>query len=172
MVSAKIGHQPSLAELVRLEDPEFYLDPHPVYDRMRREQPVYYYPPLDIFVLTRYAEMREAARRPDLFSSAHGVVLSQLQYQRDGDHGPVHRSRGRDLRLHRSAAAPRTAQGADASLLAPGRDRDVGPDRRGVPAAGGGHITGRGHRRGRADRRAPAAHGRGPPGGLARPKTR
>jgi hypothetical protein len=38
MVSAKIGHQPSLAELVRLEDPEFYLDPHPVYDRMRREQ--------------------------------------------------------------------------------------------------------------------------------------
>jgi cytochrome P450 len=84
MVSAKIGHQPSLAELVRLEDPEFYLDPHPVYDRMRREQPVYYYPPLDIFVLTRYADMREAARRPDLFSSAHGVVLSQLQYQRDG----------------------------------------------------------------------------------------
>jgi cytochrome P450 len=80
----KTGHQPSLAELVRLEDPEFYLDPHPVYDRMRREQPVYYYAPLDIFVLTRYADMREAARRPDLFSSAHGVVLSQLQYQRDG----------------------------------------------------------------------------------------
>ena len=84
MVSAEIGHRPSLAELVRLEDPEFYLDPHPVYDRMRREQPVYYYPPLDIFVLTRYADMREAARRPDLFSSAHGVVLSQLQYRRDG----------------------------------------------------------------------------------------
>ena len=39
MVSAKIASQPSLAELVRLEDPEFYLDPHPVYDRMRREQP-------------------------------------------------------------------------------------------------------------------------------------
>src|SRR5260370_40800918 len=28
--------------------------------------------------------MREVARRPDLFSSAHGVVLSQLRYQRDG----------------------------------------------------------------------------------------
>jgi cytochrome P450 len=83
MVSAKIANQASLAELVRLEDPEFYLDPHPVYDRMRREEPVYYYAPLDIFVLTRYADMREAARRPDLFSSAHGVVLSQLQYQRD-----------------------------------------------------------------------------------------
>src|SRR5260370_40776947 len=67
--------EPPLAELVRLEDPEFYLDAHPVYDRMRREQPVYYYAPLDIFVLTRYADMREAARRPDLFTSAHGSVL-------------------------------------------------------------------------------------------------
>lgn len=76
--------EPSLANFVRLEDPAFYLDPHDVYDRMRREQPAYYHAPLDIFVLTRYADMREAARRPDLFSSAHGVVLSQLQYQRDG----------------------------------------------------------------------------------------
>jgi cytochrome P450 len=75
--------EPSLAELARLEDPRFYIDPHPVYDRMRREQPVYYYAPLDIFVLTRYADMREAARRPDLFSSAHGVVLSQLQSHRN-----------------------------------------------------------------------------------------
>jgi cytochrome P450 len=84
MIPEKVcGDEPSLAELVRLEDPGFYLDPHAVYDRMRREQPVYHYAPLDIFVLTRYADMREAARRPDLFSSAHGVVLSQLQYQRD-----------------------------------------------------------------------------------------
>ena len=75
---------PSLDDLVRLEDPAFYLHPHDVYDRMRREQPAYYYAPLDIYVLTRYADLREAARRPDLFSSARGVVLSQLQYQRDG----------------------------------------------------------------------------------------
>jgi cytochrome P450 len=85
MTSAEVcGTEPSLADLVRLEDPEFYLDAHPVYDRMRREQPVYYYAPLDLFVLTRFADMREAARRPDLFSSAHGVVLSQLRYQREG----------------------------------------------------------------------------------------
>jgi cytochrome P450 len=82
-MSARV-FEPSLDELVRLEDPEFYLDPHPVYDRMRCERPVCYYEPLDIFVLTRYADMRAVARRPDLFSSAHGVVLSQLQYQRDG----------------------------------------------------------------------------------------
>jgi cytochrome P450 len=85
MTSGKArGGEASLDDLVRLEDPGFYLDPHDVYDRMRREQPAYYYAPLDIFVLTRYADMREAARRPDLFSSAHGVVLSQLEFQRDG----------------------------------------------------------------------------------------
>jgi len=85
MIAARIsGTEPSLAGLVRLEEPEFYLDPHPVYDRMRIEQPVYYYAPLDIFVLTRHADMRAVARRPDLFSSARGVVLSQLQYERDG----------------------------------------------------------------------------------------
>jgi len=78
MIAARIsGTEPSLAGLVRLEEPEFYLDPHPVYDRMRIEQPVYYYAPLDIFVLTRHADMRAVARRPDLFSSVRGVVLSQ-----------------------------------------------------------------------------------------------
>src|SRR6202453_5038686 len=84
MVATAIGLQASLAERVRREDREPLLAPPPVSAGMRREQPVCYYPPLDIFVLTRYADMREAARRPDLFSSAHGVVLSQLQYQRDG----------------------------------------------------------------------------------------
>jgi cytochrome P450 len=85
MIAARIsGTEPSLAGLVRLEEPEFYLDPHPVYDRMRIEQPVYYYAPLDIFVLTRHADMRAVARRPDLFSSVRGVVLSQLQNERDG----------------------------------------------------------------------------------------
>src|ERR1700689_4605335 len=93
MVATEIGLQPSLAELVRLEDPGFYLDPHPVYDRMRREQPVYYYPPLDIFVLTRHADMREAARRPDssqaqlrqaatVFGEMNGFLLGQFDAKR------------------------------------------------------------------------------------------
>jgi cytochrome P450 len=85
MIAARIsGTEPSLAGLVRLEEPEFYLDPHPVYDRMRIEQPASYYAPLDIFVLARHADMRAVARRPDLFSSVRGVVLSQLQNERDG----------------------------------------------------------------------------------------
>lgn len=58
-----VSGEPPLADLVRLEDPGFYLRPHDVYDRMRREQPAYYYAPLDIYVLTRYADLREAARR-------------------------------------------------------------------------------------------------------------
>jgi cytochrome P450 len=69
---------PPLDELVRLEDPAFYRDPYPVYDRLRVEDPAYYYAPLDLIVLTRYADMRAAARQPELFSSAHGIVLSQL----------------------------------------------------------------------------------------------
>jgi cytochrome P450 len=71
-----------LAELVRLVDPAFYRDPHPVYDRLRTEDPVHYYAPLDLFVLTRYSDLRAAAKRPDVFSSAHGVVLSQLMDER------------------------------------------------------------------------------------------
>jgi cytochrome P450 len=72
------GDVPSLEEVVRLEDVAFYRDPYPIYDRMRREDPVHYYAPLDLFVLTRHVDMLAAARQPELFSSAHGVVLSQL----------------------------------------------------------------------------------------------
>jgi cytochrome P450 len=78
MAVAGTSTLPPLDEVVRLEDPTFYLDPHPVYDRLRAEDPAYYYAPLDVFVLSRHADMRAAARQPELFSSARGVVLSQL----------------------------------------------------------------------------------------------
>lgn len=54
---------------------------------MRREDPLFYYQPLDIFVLTGYRDMRDAARRPDLFSSTSGVILTQLMYPPDPDGG-------------------------------------------------------------------------------------
>ena len=56
--------EPSLDDLVRLEDPAFYLHPHDVYDRMRREQPAYYYAPLDIYVLTRYRRPARGGQAP------------------------------------------------------------------------------------------------------------
>ena len=67
---------PTLEELVRVDDPDFYLnDPFPVYDRMRREAPVYWYAPLRTWVLTRYEDIRHVGKTPELFSSASGIFL-------------------------------------------------------------------------------------------------
>jgi linalool 8-monooxygenase len=59
-----------------LRDPDLYLDtaPHDVFARLRREQPVYWNPEADgpgFWALTRYADIVEVSRRPELFSSAH-----------------------------------------------------------------------------------------------------
>jgi cytochrome P450 len=69
-----------LKDLVRLEDVSFYMDnPYPVYARLRREDPVFYYEPLDIYVLSRSEDIRHASRHPEIFSSAHGLMLSHLR---------------------------------------------------------------------------------------------
>src|SRR5260221_6262474 len=78
-----------LSELVRIDDPTFYVDPHRVYDRMRVESPVHYYEPLDTFVLTRYEDMRAAARDPQVFTSTRGIILTQLMYPPSQDAGTV-----------------------------------------------------------------------------------
>jgi cytochrome P450 len=73
-------------QAIPFEDPSFYVDdPYPVLARLQREQPVYYYEPLDIFVLTKLDDIREAARRADLFSSGHGLFLNDLRMQKDSD---------------------------------------------------------------------------------------
>jgi cytochrome P450 len=65
---------------VRIEDPTFYLsDRQEIYSRLHREEPVFYYEPLDTFVLSKHDDIREAARHPELFSSAHGLHLHQLR---------------------------------------------------------------------------------------------
>lgn len=64
-----------LSDLVHLEDPAFYVAPWAIYDRMRAEAPVYWYDQIRTWVLTRYDDIRQAARRPHLFSSEHGILL-------------------------------------------------------------------------------------------------
>ncbi|BBF71651.1 cytochrome P450 [Sphingomonas bisphenolicum] len=59
-----------------LKNPDLYLDraPHEVFARLRRDQPVYWNPEADssgFWALTRYADIVEVSKRPDLFSSAH-----------------------------------------------------------------------------------------------------
>jgi len=71
-------------QFVPFEDPNFYIDdPYPVFARLQREDPVYYYEPLDIFVLTKIDDIRDAARQADLFSSGHGLFLNDLRMQKD-----------------------------------------------------------------------------------------
>ena len=64
-----------LADLVRIEDPAFYVNPWPVYERMRSEAPAYYYEQFNTWILTRHDDVQYAARNPDVFSAAHGILL-------------------------------------------------------------------------------------------------
>jgi cytochrome P450 len=77
-----VADQPAdLAALVRLEDPRFYEnDVDAVYRRLRDEDPVFYYPPLDLFVVSRYADIRDVAARPREFSSASGLLLTEYRH--------------------------------------------------------------------------------------------
>src|SRR3984893_8379772 len=71
---------PLTNEEVRLEDPDFYFEGRRAsYERLHAECPVFYYEPLDVFVLTKHEDIREAARQPEVFSSARGLHLHQLR---------------------------------------------------------------------------------------------
>ena len=65
---------------VRIEDPDFYFEGRrESYERLHAECPVFYYEPLDVFFLTKHEDIKEAARRPEIFSSAHGLHLHELR---------------------------------------------------------------------------------------------
>ena len=70
-----------LAELVRLEDPRFYLDdPYPVLQRVRREDPVFYYEPLDMWVMSKHEDIRHVGSSPQIFSSHDGIHWNDFRY--------------------------------------------------------------------------------------------
>jgi cytochrome P450 len=70
-----------LASLMRLEDPNFYLDdPYPVLQRIRREDPVFYYEPLDMWVMSKYDDIRYVGRTPEIFSNHDGIFLNDFRY--------------------------------------------------------------------------------------------
>jgi cytochrome P450 len=54
--------------------PEQLLDPHPVYAEARRQAPVFYSPELEMWVLTKYQDVRFVYERPEIFSNS--AVLS------------------------------------------------------------------------------------------------
>lgn len=66
--------------IVRLEDPQFYLDnPHAVYARMRKEAPVFWYEPLGFWAVTRQEEIKEVAKGMQ-FSSNYGTIINDFRY--------------------------------------------------------------------------------------------
>ena len=65
---------------VRIEDPDFYFEGRrESYERLHAESPVFYYEPLDVFVLTKHEDIKDAARKPEIFSSARGLHLHELR---------------------------------------------------------------------------------------------
>ncbi|CCK62662.1 cytochrome P450 [Mycobacterium canetti] len=60
-------------------DPAIARDPYPHYRALLAGPRVHYNPTRDIYILSRYADVRAAARNHDVFSSAGGVTYSRLQ---------------------------------------------------------------------------------------------
>jgi cytochrome P450 len=60
-------------------DPAVLEDPYPAYRQLRDHDPVHRHAGRhddpDFYVLSRFADIWEAVRRPDLFSSAHGITF-------------------------------------------------------------------------------------------------
>jgi cytochrome P450 len=108
----------ALSDLVRVEDPDFYDDTQfEVYDRMRLEAPAYRYDPLDVHLLTRMADVREASTHPELFSNAAGLTLNQLRMARAGASAAFERFNEPDGELVITKDPPR--QREIRSLMAP-----------------------------------------------------
>lgn len=58
-------------------DPAIAADPYPHYRELLAGERVQYNPKRDVYILSRYADVREAARNHDTLSSARGVTFSR-----------------------------------------------------------------------------------------------
>ena len=70
--------KPLSVDDIRIEDPDFYFEGRrDSYERLHAECPVFYYEPLDVFVLTKHEDIKEAARRPEItpFTSRTGFRI-------------------------------------------------------------------------------------------------
>jgi cytochrome P450 len=60
-------------------DVDIDTNPHPVWRRLRDEQPLYRNDALDFWALSRYADVEALHRDPRTYSSAHGTVLELMR---------------------------------------------------------------------------------------------
>lgn len=68
---------------------DFFTSPYETYRRMRAEAPVYYSEQYDFYALTRHADVAEAFKDHETFSSAYGVDLAQVRTGRPTEHGSI-----------------------------------------------------------------------------------
>ncbi|MFP2924923.1 cytochrome P450 [Pyxidicoccus sp. 3LG] len=70
MASENVRPEGDLAIAFNPMAPDQIENPYPMYARLRRECPVFYSPMLDMWVVTRYADIAEVEKNTDRFSSA------------------------------------------------------------------------------------------------------
>jgi cytochrome P450 len=100
--------------------PEFARDPYPLYRIMRDEFPLYFYPPANAYILSRYEDMRLALTNPEFTTRSYAAQIEPLLgvtvVQLDGsDHARQRRLLAAPFRADRfhSVFAPAIAGTAD-----------------------------------------------------------
>jgi cytochrome P450 len=64
-------------------DYAFQEDPYPVYARLRAEEPLHHNPALDLWALTRHADIAEAVRTEGTYSNSWGVAIEDSAWGPD-----------------------------------------------------------------------------------------
>jgi cytochrome P450 len=59
-------------------DEKYKVDPHPIWKRLRDEQPLYYNEEHDFYAVSRFAEVDAFSRDPKTFFSSHGTVMEMI----------------------------------------------------------------------------------------------
>lgn len=93
-----MGAQASLDEIVQVTTPEFWMSyPHDTYTRLRTEQPVFWSERDEVWVLSRYDDVRSVSRQPDVFANGYGIMANAALIRADeGDaHRPMARAEAR-----------------------------------------------------------------------------
>jgi cytochrome P450 len=71
-----------LAELIQIEDPEFYtVDNAQLLARLRSEVPVFYHEPLGCWVLSKYDDIRYVEKTPETFTTTRGTLLNSARFR-------------------------------------------------------------------------------------------
>lgn len=92
---------------IRLDDPEFYVDPHQAYRWLRSEAPVYWHEPGGFWTISKHSDAMEVSRAPspEVFSAESGVLLEDVMHPESRDSHLLpggHELNATDPPLHRS----------------------------------------------------------------------